>query len=82
MLDDSLPDDAAGLRAANARLRAVVEAKAAQIEVLRAELDAERELRRRQELRLEELERWLGMESTDSGTPSSESLLENSAGRP
>ena len=48
-----------------------MEAKAAQIEVLRAELDAERELRRRQELRLAELERRLGMDSTDSGTPSS-----------
>jgi hypothetical protein len=69
--DDPVPDDAAGLRAANARLRAVVEAKAAQIEVLRAELDAERELRRRQELRVAELERRLGMDSTDSGTPSS-----------
>jgi transposase len=68
---EPVPDDAAGLRAANARLRAVVEARAAEIEVLRAELDAERELRRRQELRLAELERRLGMDSTDSGTPTS-----------
>ena len=76
MPDDSGPmDDAAGLRAANARLRAVVEAKAAAIEVLRAELDAERELRRRQELRLAELERRLGMDSADSGTPSSKERI-------
>jgi hypothetical protein len=66
-----VPDDAAGLRAANARLRAVVQARAAEIEVLRAELGTERELRRRQELRLAELERRLGMDSTDSGTPTS-----------
>jgi transposase len=69
--DEPVPDDAAGLRAANARLRAVVTARAGEIEVLRAELDAERELRRRQELRLAELERRLGMDSTDSGTPPS-----------
>jgi hypothetical protein len=66
-----LRDDAAGLRAASARLRAVAEAKAAQIEMLRAELDAGRELRRRQELRLAELERRLGMDGAGSGTPSS-----------
>jgi hypothetical protein len=39
--------------------------------VLRAELDAERELRRRLELRLAELERRLPVDSSDSGTPSS-----------
>ena len=75
MPDEPVPDDAAGLRAANARLRAVVEAKDAEIEVLRAELDAERELRRRLELRLAELERRLGMDSTDSGTPSSKERI-------
>ena len=53
------------------RLRAVVEAKDAENAVLRLELDAERELRRRLELRLAELERRLSMDSTDSGTPSS-----------
>jgi hypothetical protein len=73
--DEPLPDDAAGLRAANAALHAVVEAKAAEIELLRAELEAERELRRRQELRLAELERRLGMDSTDSGTPSSKERI-------
>ena len=75
MPDEPVPDDAAGLRAANARLRAVVEARAAEIDVLRAELDAERELRRRLELRLAELERRLGMDSTDSGTPTSKERI-------
>jgi hypothetical protein len=57
------------------RLRAVVEAKDAEIGVLRGELAAERELRRRLELRLAELERRLGMDSTDSGTPSSKERI-------
>jgi hypothetical protein len=69
--DEPLPDDGAGLRAANAGLRSVVEAKDAENALLRAELDAERELRRRLELRLAELERRLRMDSTDSGTPAS-----------
>ena len=46
-----------------ARLRAVVEAKAAENALLRRELDAERELRRQLELRLAELERGLSMDS-------------------
>jgi hypothetical protein len=49
------------------RLRAVVEAKDAENQVLRAELDAARE----RERRLAELERRLRMDSTDSGTPAS-----------
>jgi transposase len=60
------------------RLRAVVEAKDEQIAALTASLEAalagldgERELRRRMELRLAEMERRLSMDSTDSGTPSS-----------
>ena len=53
----------------------MVEAKDAEIAVLRAELDAERELRRRLELRLAELERRLAMDSTDSGTPSSKERI-------
>jgi transposase len=61
----------AGQRVLLVQLRAVVEAKDAENAALRAELDAERELRRRLELRLAELERRLGMDSTDSGTPSS-----------
>jgi hypothetical protein len=69
--DEPVPDDAAGLRAANARLRAVVETKDAEIAALRAERDADREVIRRLGLRLAELERRLDMDSTDSGTPSS-----------
>ena len=49
----------AGQRELLSRLRAVVEAKDAENAVLRRELDAERELRRRLELRLAELERRL-----------------------
>ena len=75
MPDEPVPDDAAGLRAANARLRAVVAERAAEIEGLPAGLEAERELRRRLELRLAELERRLGMDSTDSGTPSSKERI-------
>jgi hypothetical protein len=52
-----------------------VEAKDAETALLRAELDAERELRRRLELRLAELERRLGMDSSDSGTPSSKERI-------
>jgi transposase len=61
-----------------ARLRAVIEAKEAENASLRAELAglggelaAERELRRRLELRVAELERRLGMDSSNSGTPTS-----------
>jgi transposase IS66 family protein len=54
-----------------ARLRAVVEAKDAEIGLLRAELAAGRELRKRLELQVAELQRRLGMDSTDSGTPTS-----------
>ena len=57
------------------RLRAVVEAKDAENAVLRRELDAERELRRRLELKVAELERRLGMDSSDSGTPSSKERI-------
>ena len=74
MPDAPLPDDAAGLRAANARLRAVVEAKDAEITGLRDGLDAARERERRLEPRLAELERRLGMDSTESGTPSSKGV--------
>jgi transposase len=57
------------------RLRAVVEAKDTENAALRQELDAERELRRRLELRLAELERRLSMDSMDSGTPSSKERI-------
>jgi transposase len=62
-------------RALLARLRAVVEAKDAEVAVLRAELEAERELRRLLELRLAELERQLRMDSSDSGTPGSKERI-------
>ena len=65
----------AGQRELLSRLRAVVEAKDAENAVLRRELDAERELRRRLELRLAELERRLSMDSSDSGTPSSKERI-------
>jgi transposase len=70
-----LPDVIAQQRELLSRLRAVVEARDAENAALRQELDAERELRRRLELRLAELERRLSMDSTDSGTPSSKERI-------
>ena len=73
-----VPDRSAGSgeqRELLARLRAVVEAKDTEIVVLRLELDSERELRRRLELRVAELERRLSMDSTDSGTPTSKESI-------
>src|SRR5712664_365646 len=67
----ALPDDMAGLRAANSLLRGRLAERDAEVAALRAGLDTARELRRRLELRLARLERRLGMDSTDSGTPSS-----------
>src|SRR5271168_255758 len=69
------PDEIAGQRELLSRLRAVVEAKDAENAALRRELDAERELRGRLELRLAELERRLSMDSSDSGTPSSKERI-------
>ena len=69
------PGDGEQQRELLARLRAVVEAKDAENAALRQELDAERELRRRLELRLAELERRLRMDSTDSGTPGSKERI-------
>jgi hypothetical protein len=57
-------------RALAVRLRAVVEAKDIELAALRADL-AERELIRRLELRIAELERRLGKDRSDSGTPTS-----------
>jgi transposase len=54
-----------------ARLRAVIEAKDAENAVLRAELAAQLERYRRLELRVAELERRLGSDSTTSGMPPS-----------
>jgi Transposase IS66 family/Family of unknown function (DUF6444) len=69
--EPGLADVTAGQRELLARLRAVVEAKDAEVTALRAELDAARERELRLELRLAELERRLSMDSSDSGTPSS-----------
>jgi transposase len=82
----------AALRAANARLRAVVEAKDTEIAALRAALEAaharQEELIRRQaeltrslELRVAELERRLGMDSRNSSTPPSKEPLAAKARR-
>jgi transposase len=54
-----------------ARLRVVIEAKDAENAVLRAELEVQRERYRRLELKVAELERRLGSDSTTSGTPPS-----------
>ncbi len=64
-----------GQRELLARLRAVIEAKDAENAVLRAELDAALERYRRLELRVAELERRLGQDSTDSGTPTSKESI-------
>jgi transposase len=73
--DEFAADDAAGLRAANARLRGLLADRDGEIAALRAGLDAARERERRLELRLAELERRLGMDSSDSGTPSSKERI-------
>jgi len=53
------------------QLRAVVEARDAENAVLRAELAAALDRERRLELRIAELERRLGMDSGNSGAPTS-----------
>ena len=73
--EPGLADVIAEQRALLARLRAVAEAKDAEVAVLRAELGAERELRRVLELRVAELERQLRMDSSDSGTPPSKERI-------
>jgi hypothetical protein len=52
-----------------ARLRAVIEAKDTENVLLRSELEAQLERYRRLELRVAELERRLGSDSTNSGIP-------------
>ena len=81
MPDEPVPDDAAGLRAANARLRGLLADRAEEAVALEAALDGERELRRRLELRVAELERRLSMDSSDSGTPSSRERIGAKEGR-
>ena len=81
--DESGPGAAAGEpRGLVGRLRGVIEAKDAEnaalragLAGLRAELEAERELVCRLELRVAELERRLRMDSSDSGMPSSKEPL-------
>ncbi|HEY1003538.1 MAG TPA: DUF6444 domain-containing protein, partial [Streptosporangiaceae bacterium] len=69
--EPDLPGAAGGQRELLARLRAVVEAKDAENAMLRAELAAALERQRRLELRVAELERRLGQDSSNSGTPTS-----------
>ena len=69
--EPDLPGGAGEQRELLARLRAVVEAKDTEITVLRAELSAALDRERRFELWIAELERRLGMDSSNSGTPSS-----------
>ena len=76
------PDPSGEQRELVARLRAVIEAKDAELAELRAgltavlaDLDTERELRRRLDLRVAELERQLRMDSSDSGTPPSKERI-------
>ena len=75
----------AALRAANARLRAVVEAKDIEIAALRAALEAgqarQAEVIRRLELRVAELERRAGMDSGNSSVPPSKDSLAAKARR-
>jgi transposase len=68
------PSAEEALRAANALLRQVIEA-------MDRELAAERAARERLELRLAELERRLGMDSSNSGTPTSKESIEAAARR-
>ena len=72
----------------NAQLRDVIAAKDEQVASLTsiadaalAALETERELRRRQDLRISELERRLNMDSSDSGTPSSKEGIGPKAAR-
>lgn len=78
--------------AANEQLRRVLELKDAEIAVLKtllaeeraaraAERETEREARQRLDLRLAELERRLGMDSSNSGTPTSKESIEAAARR-
>jgi hypothetical protein len=66
-----VPSGSGGERELVARLRAVIEAKDAENAILRAELETQLERYRRLELRVAELERRLGQDSTTSGTPPS-----------
>jgi hypothetical protein len=74
-----MPDPSAGAgeqRVLLARLRPVAAVKDAENAMLRAELDAALERYRRLELPVAELERRLGQDSTNSGTPPSKEPVE------
>ena len=73
--EPDLPADAREQRELLARLRDVIAAKDVENTMLRAELAAVLERYRRLELRVAELERRLGQDSTDSGTPSSKESI-------
>jgi transposase len=69
--EPDLPGGAGEQRGLLARLRAVVEARDAENAMLRAELAAALDQERRLVLRVAELERRLGMDSSNSGMPTS-----------
>ena len=69
--EPDLPGRAGEQRGLLARLRAVVEARDAENAMLRAELAAALDRERRLVLRVAELERRLGMDSSNSGMPTS-----------
>jgi hypothetical protein len=69
--EPGVPAGSGDQREPAARLRAVIEAKDAENAMLRAELEAQLERYRQLELRVAELERRLGSDSTTSGTPPS-----------
>ena len=73
-MSETPPSAEETLRATNALLRQIIEAKD-------TELAAERAARERLELRLAELERRLGMDSSNSGTPTSKESIEAAARR-
>jgi transposase len=70
-----VPASGGDQRALIARLRAVIEAKDAENAMLRAELEVTRKQFRRLELRVAELERRLGQDSSDSGIPPSKDSI-------
>ena len=81
MPDEPVPGDVAGLRAANTRLRGLLAERDGQIASLSAGLESALEVVRRQGLRIADLERRLGMDSPDSGTPSSKEGIGAKAAR-
>ena len=79
--EPGVPAGGGDQRALIARLRAVIEAKDTENALLRAELEAQLERYRRLELRVAELERRLGADSTNSGIPPSKDPIGAREGR-